>query len=94
MNFKSDFAIQFNRLKRKYKLTTLEAISQSMSEFSFIVETAPDKEYEKEEMELLEQKKIERNKEVKAKWRERNRQSLSEYAKDYRIKYCGQSVKP
>lgn len=90
MTFKDEIAIQFSRLKKKYKLTTLEAISQIMIELSFLVEVAPDREYEKEEIELLEKQKIERRKEVKSKWRERNRQSLAEYAKDYRVKYCGQ----
>ena len=90
MAFKEDFAHQFNRLKRKYELTSLEAVSQAMGELGFIVETAPDREYEKEEMEILKEQKAEKTREVKAKWRERNRQALAEYAKDYRIKYCGQ----
>ena len=53
MTFKDEISISFSRLKKKYKLTTLEAISQAMSELSFIVETAPDREYEKEEIEII-----------------------------------------
>ncbi|MDP2231611.1 hypothetical protein [Methylotenera sp.] len=90
MTFKDEFCTQIKRLKTKYELTTLEAVSQIMGELSFIVECAPDKEYELEEMEVLKQEKQEKVKRAKAQYRARHSSKLAEYAKDYRIKYCGQ----
>ena len=88
--FKNDLIKEFKRLQKKYKLTTLEAISESLTEISFLVETAPDKDLEKQIIEDEIKNKIEKDKQCKAKWRSKNRDKLALYAKDYRIEYCGQ----
>jgi hypothetical protein len=62
-----------------------------MQELSFLVETAPDKECEKDEIEALNQQRINARKLTQEKWKSRNRDYLAQYAKDYRISYCGQS---
>lgn len=90
MAFKEEFNAQIKRLKIKHKLTTMEAISQIMTELAFLVECAPDKEYEREEMEIIAEEKRKRVVEQKAKYRRLHRDKLAAYAKDYRIKYCGQ----
>ena len=90
MNFEDDFVKQFNRLKRKYQLTTIEAISQSQRMLAYLIEFAPSHESDLQALEQAKAEKLARKKAVALKWRKRNREVLSEYAKQYRIAYLGQ----
>ena len=90
MTFQEDFTVQFNRLKRKYELTTIEALSQSQQMLAYLLDVAPSHEADLQSIEKMKAEKIQRKKDVALKWRKRNREMLSEYAKQYRITYLGQ----
>lgn len=90
MCFKDEYVKQFDRLRRKYQLTTIEAISQSQTMLAYLIEFAPSQQSDIEEIERLKAERLQRKKEVALKWRKRNREMLSDYAKQYRIAYLGQ----